>query len=164
MGTKRAYISFGSNIGDRNGNIRMALELIGEHPNIEIERVSSIYETEPFGRKDQRWFLNGVVEITTSLSPEELLIELQDIEIRLGRKREERWGPRRIDLDIILFDNLIIEGEDLKIPHPGLHNRRFVLTPLVELAPRLLHPRLNKTIEELLLEVGDRCEVKMWQG
>jgi 2-amino-4-hydroxy-6-hydroxymethyldihydropteridine diphosphokinase len=164
MGTKRAYISFGSNIGDRNGNIRMALELIGEHPNIEIERVSSIYETEPFGRKDQRWFLNGVVEITTSLSPEELLIELQDIEIKLGRKREERWGPRRIDLDIILFDNLIIEGEDLKIPHPGLHNRRFVLTPLVELAPRLLHPRLNKTIEELLLEVGDRCEVKMWQG
>jgi 2-amino-4-hydroxy-6-hydroxymethyldihydropteridine diphosphokinase len=160
----KVYISFGSNIGNRKENIKRALQLMGEHPNIKITRVSSLYETEPWGKKEQEWFLNGVVEILTSLPPKELLRVLQSIERRIGRKGEERWSQRMIDLDIILFNNLVIENEGLKIPHPLFHNRNFVLVPLFELAPKLLHPSLNKTVEEILSESKDRCEVKRWRG
>lgn len=164
MGTNRAYISFGSNLGKREENIKNAIWLMSEDPNITIKKVSSIYETEPFGKKDQGWFLNGVLEILTKFPPYDLLMVLEDIERRLGRKRSIKWGPRTIDLDILLFGKELIETPNLKVPHPGLHQRNFVLVPLAEIAPTLIHPRLKKTIEELLLESDDMCEVRRWEG
>lgn len=163
MEAKEVYISFGSNLGEREKNIKRALELIEMDPNIIIEEISSIYETEPFGKKDQEWFLNGVVKVRTFHPPQVLLGVLQDIEKRIGRRREKKWGPRKIDLDLLLFDNECIDTKLLKIPHPYLHKRRFVLVPLAEIAQDLFHPRLKKRIEELLLETKDTCEVRRWR-
>lgn len=157
------YISIGSNLGDREGNIKKAIELIGESPGIRIGRASLLYETEPVGREDQGWFLNQVIEVSTTLSPQELLGLLGKIETTLGRTREERWGPRRIDLDILLFGDLIVDLPELKIPHPELHKRNFTLIPLAEIAPETRDPLLNRSIEDLLLECADTGEVRRWQ-
>ncbi|MCE4957961.1 2-amino-4-hydroxy-6-hydroxymethyldihydropteridine diphosphokinase [Macrococcoides caseolyticum] len=144
------YISFGSNIGDRAQQINNALKMLDNISDTVITRVSSLYETAPVGGVAQDDFLNGVVEVMTTLTPIALLNEIQSIELKLGRKREVHWGPRTIDLDIILYDDQVIDNERLKVPHPYMHERSFVLIPLNEIAPDAVHPVLNKEINELV--------------
>ena len=146
-----AYIGIGSNIGDRLSYIRRAINDIVL--NCEITNASSIYETEPIGYALQPKFLNCVISLKTSLTPQALLHFLLSIENKLERKRKTRFGPRTIDLDILLYDNLIIHENDLIIPHPEMHKRQFVLLPLNEIAPNLKHPIFNKSIKTLLEEI-----------
>ncbi len=146
----KVYISVGSNLGDREENIKEVIKLIDNHPLIKIIKISPIYETEPVGFKDQDWFLNLVIELETSLLPQELLAILEEIEIKLGKKIERKWGPRTIDLDILLYDDIILDLPELQIPHKLMHERAFVLIPLAQIAPNVKHPMLNKTIKELL--------------
>ncbi|MDI6791829.1 MAG: 2-amino-4-hydroxy-6-hydroxymethyldihydropteridine diphosphokinase [bacterium] len=146
------YLSLGSNEGDRNKNIGQAVELLNQHPEIQVKRKSSLHETLPVGYLDQPCFLNSAVEIETGLPPLELLDILKLIEKQVGRKEEGiRWGPRVIDLDIILYNSLVMETPRLTIPHPRALERAFVLLPLAELVPKMLYPGLGKTIEELAL-------------
>lgn len=145
-----AYIGLGSNIGDKTGNLKRAIEELGKVSGSEVLAVSSFYKTEPVGGVEQDWFINAVAKIETGLSPRELLKALLDIERNLGRIRDTKWGPRIIDLDILLYDDLVIEEEGLAVPHPYLHERGFALAPLAEIAPAYVHPRLKKSISELL--------------
>lgn len=145
------YIGMGSNMGDRLSHIRRAINAIAS--NYEITDVSSIYETEPIGYTLQPKFLNCAISLKTSLNPRALLNFLLSIENKLARKRNIRFGPRTIDLDILLYDDIIINETDLIIPHPKMHKRQFVLFPLNEIAPNLKHPILNKSIKALLEEV-----------
>jgi len=158
-----AYLSLGSNLGDRQGNMEKALGLLREKEGIQLERVSSFYETEPVGYGDQDWFLNGVAKVSTSLTPRELLTLVGEIEQALGRVRTIRWGPRTIDLDILFYGDQMIVEENLEIPHPRLGERAFVLKPLVELAPDLVHPYYGQTVEELLANLIETEEVKIYQ-
>jgi len=160
MVKQEIYIGLGSNLGDRLANIRKAIELMKEE-GIEIVEESSIYETEPVGYKEQGWFLNSVVKAKTELSPVRLWKRLEKIERSMGRKREIKWGPRIIDLDILFYGNRILNGKELKIPHSELHKRRFVLVPLEEIAPKLVHPVFKKTISELSKDLKDNSLVKL---
>ncbi|MBE0426732.1 MAG: 2-amino-4-hydroxy-6-hydroxymethyldihydropteridine diphosphokinase [Nitrospirae bacterium] len=144
-----AYIGIGSNLGNREENCFHAIELL-EKKGIKIKKKSSLYETEPWGIKQQPIFLNMAVEIETELEPDKLLRLLKDIEKKLGRKNTLKWGPRIIDLDILIFDDIILNKKDLKIPHPLMHKRGFVLKPLNEIAPKINHPLLNRSIAELV--------------
>ncbi|MBD5586322.1 2-amino-4-hydroxy-6-hydroxymethyldihydropteridine diphosphokinase [Clostridium botulinum] len=146
------YVAFGSNIGEKESYIKRALEKIEER-GMEIIKVSSIYETEPYGVLDQDSFLNGVVKIETNLTPEDLIGELLNIEKQLDRVRERRWGPRTIDLDIIFYDDLIINEKDLVIPHKDMENREFVLKPLCDIDENFIHPVLKKSVRELYDEL-----------
>ncbi|RHW61366.1 2-amino-4-hydroxy-6-hydroxymethyldihydropteridine diphosphokinase [Clostridium botulinum] len=143
-----AYVAFGSNIGEKENYIKKALEKIEER-KMKIIKVSPIYETEPYGVLDQDSFLNGVVKIETNLTPEDLIGELLNIEEQLDRVRERRWGPRTIDLDIIFYDDLIINEKDLVIPHKDMENREFVLKPLCDIDENFIHPVLKKSVREL---------------
>ena len=145
----RAYLSIGSNLGDRINYLKKALEKLKRN-NIQIIKSSNIIETEPYGYKEQGKFLNMAVEIDSDLEPFELMKLISKIESELGRIRTKRWGPRVIDIDIIFYDSLIINEPDLKIHHPDMQNRFFVLKPLQEIAPDFVHPVLKKTITELL--------------
>ncbi|HSC36084.1 MAG TPA: 2-amino-4-hydroxy-6-hydroxymethyldihydropteridine diphosphokinase [Thermodesulfobacteriota bacterium] len=158
----RVFISIGSNLGDRVRNCRKALEYIGGLD--EILRVSSVYETEPVGNKDQPPFINCAAEIETALPPQELLKHLQEIEDKLGRIRGDRWGPRVIDIDIIFYDDLIIDSEELQIPHVSAHARRFVLEPVTEIAPGKVHPGFGVTVRELCERLEDGQPVKKVGG
>ncbi|MDI6640921.1 MAG: 2-amino-4-hydroxy-6-hydroxymethyldihydropteridine diphosphokinase [Elusimicrobiota bacterium] len=133
-----AYIGVGSNIGNRKKNILLAKELLENQQKIKIVMCSSIYETAPWGYKNQPKFLNAVWKIKTELSPEELLKLLKSIEKKLGRTQTVRWGPRKIDLDILFYGNRKLNKKNLKIPHPEIFNRDFVLKPLYEIAPKLV--------------------------
>lgn len=151
--THTVFIGVGSNIGDRYTNILIAEKEINCSAVCKVVEISKIYETEPFGFPDQDKFLNCVFKIKTSLMPDQLLKFLFAIEKKLKRKRVVRWGPRIIDLDILLYDELVISSKDLVIPHPGMHERMFVLKPLCDLAPDYIHPVLNErcyTIAEKL--------------
>lgn len=148
-----AYIAIGSNIGDRQKALEDALNQI-EKEGIKVTRVSSFYETLPYGYTDQPPFLNGAIEVQTTLSARELLKTLLSIEKDLGRVRQFKWGPRTIDLDIIFFNNEVYNEPDLIIPHPDMQNRSFVLTPLNDICPTYLHPQLNKTTHDLLTELN----------
>ena len=139
-----AYIGLGSNLGDRRAMIAGALE------RLRPRRVSAIVETDPVGRNDQPRFLNAVAEIETALPPAQLLRELLDVERGLGRVRAERWGPRTIDLDLLLYGDEQVRAESLSVPHPELHRRRFVLEGLAELCPDRSVPGLGRTVRELL--------------
>lgn len=145
----RAYLALGSNIGDREGYIKKAVELLKAHPQIRVLAVSPLYNTAPVGFIDQPDFLNGAVAVDTVLMPHELLDVCLGIEKRLGRVRTVRWGPRTIDIDLLLYDDLVINGEDLALPHPRMHERAFVLQPLCDIAPDAVHPVYNKTIKKL---------------
>jgi len=150
-----AYIAIGTNMGNRLLNYRKALAQINEIPDTRITRESSLYEAEPHGRA-RKWFINGVVEITTELEAKDLLKRLQKIEQAMGRKKAAATTVSRvIDLDILLFDSETSNGRNLKLPHPELQNRRFVLLPLSELAPALRHPVLGDTISVLLVTTKD---------
>jgi 2-amino-4-hydroxy-6-hydroxymethyldihydropteridine diphosphokinase len=152
-----AYIGVGSNVGNREANCRKAFELLGETGR--VISVSSLYCTEPVGYKEQEDFINAVVSIETDLSARELLSACRAIEGRLGRKRTLRWGPRTIDLDILLYGDQMINQSNLVIPHPLMAMRKFVLVPLVEVAPGAVHPILHKTAEQLLRELKDTSAV-----
>ena len=146
---KTAYLSLGSNSGDRGTALQEAIRLL-DAPDLQVRRVSSIWETEPQERRDQPWFLNLVLEAETSLMPRQLLARVQKIERRLGRKRLAPKGPRTIDIDILLYGKFVIESPELVVPHLKLAERRFVLEPMCELAPELRHPVLRRTMRELL--------------
>lgn len=146
----KVYISFGSNIGDREQQINEALNKLQQVCDTELVTVSSLYETAPVGGVIQDDFLNGAAIVETSLTPIDFLNEIQRIELELGRERKVHWGPRTIDLDVLLMDDYIIEHERLNVPHPYMHERSFVLIPLAEIAPDAIHPILNKSINELV--------------
>jgi 2-amino-4-hydroxy-6-hydroxymethyldihydropteridine diphosphokinase len=157
-----AYLSLGSNLGDRLHLLKEAIKKIGRSGGISIKRTSPVYETQPVGFENQGWFLNLVVEAETSLEPLPLLEYLLSVEAEMGRKREERGGDRNIDLDLLLYDNRILSTDRLVIPHPRMHQRRFVLVPLAQIAPELLHPVLKKKIGELLINCEDRSVVTLY--
>lgn len=175
-----AYIGLGTNLGDRRANLRKATELIRELPDTRITRHSSLYESEPHGRA-RNWFVNSVVEIQTGLDPNELLKALQKIEVTMGRKKTETAKPaskkdsakksdkdkavsRVIDLDIILYGREIVDERKLKIPHPELPNRKFVLLPLSELTPAYVHPSAGKTVSELLVGCKDDKKIHLFKN
>jgi 2-amino-4-hydroxy-6-hydroxymethyldihydropteridine diphosphokinase len=156
----RAYVGLGSNLGDREAMIRLALDDLARLPETTLVRASSLYDTEPVGDADQPNFLNAVAALDTTLTARQLLWNLQLIEKRLGRVRTQRWGPRTIDLDLLLHGNLIIEEPDLRVPHPELTRRSFVLVPLVEIEPMLVHPESGETLIQHLSRLDTRPPVK----
>ena len=172
-----AYIGLGSNVGGRVANLGEGIERIKEL-GVEVARRSSIYETEPVGFTDQPWFLNQVIEAKVSVQPNAVqaasfLAELLDIEREMGRKRTIANGPRLIDIDLLLFDDLIVPHSDdtpwsskplgIVLPHPRMHLRRFVLEPLCEIAPDLVHPLLKKTYREILASLNDQSVVRLFR-
>ncbi len=146
------YIGIGSNLGNRQRNCLHAIELL-EKSGIIIKKRSSMYETEPWGVKDQPDFINMALEIETDLNPKELLRILKNIEREMGRSESFRWGPRCVDLDILLFNEIVLKENELEIPHPSMHERSFVLKPLSEIAPDRIHPVLKKKILDLLRDL-----------
>jgi len=156
-----AYLCLGSNLGEREANLRQALTLLS--PKVTLDDVSSIYETEPVGYKEQPLFLNLVCRISTNLSPEELLHFAKDIETKMGRVPSKQTNsPRPIDIDILFYNDKIMETQDLTIPHPRLKDRAFVLIPLAEIAPNLIHPKLDKSITQLANVVKGQKGVRKW--
>ncbi len=146
-----AFIGIGSNLGNREENCNKAIELLIDR-GIKVSSRSSIIETEPWGVKVQPKFINMAVELETSVEPKELLKLLKKIESEMGRHTTVRWGPRIIDLDMLFYDDLIIRTPELEVPHPCIKDRDFVLRPLAEIAPDLVHPVLKKSIKELFLD------------
>jgi 2-amino-4-hydroxy-6-hydroxymethyldihydropteridine diphosphokinase len=151
------YLSLGSNLGQRADYLNQALQRIAATEEIDVIRCSSVYETDPVGYTEQPSFLNQVVQVETTLDPETLLSALQRIEQALGRKREVRWGPRTIDIDILLYNDIRVQTEKLTLPHPRMKERTFVLVPLSEVAPSLMLPGDTVTVEE-------RCEMLKGEG
>jgi len=148
---KVVYLSLGSNVGDREANLRRAIEELNKVG--EVSAVSSFYETEPVEFIEQPWFLNMAVELQTELMPRQLLAAVLKIEREMGRKRLQPKGPRLIDIDIVLFGNAVVRNVELAIPHPAMHERKFVLMPLAEIAPEARHPALRRSVRELLDEL-----------
>lgn len=158
------YIGFGSNIGDRLAHIQNALHGLSKTEGITLQKVSSVYQTDPVGYETQAQFLNGVAAIQTDLPPLSLLHTLKNIESEVGRQHRIRWGPREIDLDILIYGDLCLQTEKLVIPHPEMHHRRFVLAPLVEIAPDLVHPVLKETVQTLVERLEDDKSVLKRDG
>ena len=155
----RAYLSIGSNMGDKKAHLDAALRALETSETL-VKSVSSFIETEPYGKTDQDTFLNGCVEIRTLLTPHELLHFVNGIEASEGRERTVHWGPRTLDIDILLYDDEIVYTEDLKIPHPDMHNRMFVLEPLCEIAPFAMHPVLMKSVMRMREKLEEKTKEK----
>lgn len=158
-----AYIGIGSNLGEKTQNCLEAIQMIQAHPDCEVLRASSLYETEPLtlnATENSAWYANAVIKIRTYLNPYKLFQFLQDIEQKLGRPAErEKWSPRVIDLDLLFYNNDLIKTESLKVPHPELHKRRFVLEPLVEIEPDFIHPIKGESSQTLLAKLVDNNKV-----
>ena len=150
---ERAYIGIGSNLGDRFQHCRAALEKIEKLAGCRVEAHSNWYLTKPVGVQNQDWYVNGVVSVSTTLTPQALLADLLAIEADMGRIRKSKWEPRIIDIDILLYGEKVIDEVHLKIPHPLMHLRRFVLVPLVQLDPGLVHPVMGLSMIELLEKI-----------
>jgi 2-amino-4-hydroxy-6-hydroxymethyldihydropteridine diphosphokinase len=159
--TVTAYLGLGSNLGDRQANLDRALELLSQR--LRLEKISSIYDSEPVGNVDQPRFLNMVCEVSTHLTPQALLALAKGIESKLGRAGPT-GTPRPIDIDILFYGDQVIETPELVIPHPRLTERAFVLVPLVEIAPEVVHPVNGKTVKELLKSVKEVQGVFKWEG
>jgi 2-amino-4-hydroxy-6-hydroxymethyldihydropteridine diphosphokinase len=153
------YLALGSNIGDREENLRQAVRRLRE-VGVLVKRLSSMYETEPVDYVDQDWFLNAALEAETVLSPSELLGRMREIEFAMGSKKPFAKGPRLIDLDILLYGDETLDEPDLQVPHPRMLERRFVLVPLAQIAPTYQHPSWHGTVAEILQETPDRSEVR----
>jgi 2-amino-4-hydroxy-6-hydroxymethyldihydropteridine diphosphokinase len=145
-----AYIGLGANLGDPRRQVAEALARLATAEEVEVVKVSSFYLNPPLGPPEQPWYVNAVAQVRTRLTPEELLRVLHRVEQELGRVRRERWGPRVIDLDLLLYNGVILQDPEVWLPHPEMHRRAFVLAPLAEIAPEAWHPVLNKTAAELL--------------
>ena len=167
-----AYLALGSNIDDRMAFLAEAESMLSANPKIEITQTSKIYETEPWPKdnlpddhphmeKGQKWFLNQVIEIETSLSPQDLADLIESIEVKLGRTKREHWGAREIDLDILLYGDQIVDIPDLQIPHRHIEDRQFVLVPLVEIAPKLSDPMTGRSFAEILKEARAKDDHKV---
>ena len=155
----KIYLGLGSNVGNREKNMVSAIEYL-EKAGVKIMRRSHLYETEPVGFTDQDWFLNMVVEGETEFEPPELAEILSGVEKKVGRTKTFKWGPRVIDIDLLFYGNRLVHSKNLTVPHKHLHERQFVLKPLFELVPRLVHPGLKKTIRQLLNECPDTAIVR----
>lgn len=158
----RVFLGLGSNIGDKHHNLSLAISELTQTPGITLLNTSSFYKSAPWGYEDQDWFLNGVVEISTTLSPHELLHAVKDIESRMGRKPAPQWGPRLIDIDILLYNQEIIQTPELTIPHPFVTERLFVLIPLLELDPDLRHPQTNVPLKYSLQKLDQQGKIVPW--
>jgi 2-amino-4-hydroxy-6-hydroxymethyldihydropteridine diphosphokinase len=156
------YIALGTNIGEREANLRQALQMLPES-GVQIRHISSIYETEPVDYLDQEWFLNAVLEAQTELDALDLLSALRVIEARMGSKKAFAKGPRKIDLDILLYGNETIDTPELQVPHPRMLERKFVLIPLAEIAPSLRHPNWKSGVAHLLAATTDHSVVKKFR-
>jgi 2-amino-4-hydroxy-6-hydroxymethyldihydropteridine diphosphokinase len=158
-----AYLLLGSNLGDRVVLLHRALVALAAKAG-RIVAVSGVYETAAWGKQDQDSFLNQVLHLSTDLTPEQLLDLCQQVETALGRERLEPWGPRTLDVDILLYDDRIIDTARLQVPHPRLPERRFALVPLADVAPAYRHPQLQRTVAELLADCPDQLPVEPWLG
>ena len=155
-GWHTVYLALGSNMGEKEQYLRRAVQALDEIRECKVTKVSDFFVTEPYGMIEQEEFLNGALELQTLLYPEELLEEMHKIEQAAGRERVIHWGPRTLDLDIIFYDSLICEEDGLCIPHVDMHNRKFVLEPLCQIAPYKRHPVYGKTISEMLIDITDK--------
>jgi len=153
------FLGLGSNQGEKIKNCEQAIEEILKLGGGFLLSRSSWYYSEPWGKEDQDWFINGVIQIRTELSPDELLMKFKEIEKRLGRENREKWGPRVIDIDILFYDDLFLESPEMEIPHPRISERNFVLIPFAEIAPQFVHPVFKKTIKKFLDTSPDRKKV-----
>ncbi len=161
--SNKAYLSLGSNIGERFKYLKKAISLLNAHPKISISKISSIYETDPVGFEEQNCFLNIVVEINTSLTAMELLNYCLQVEKDLGRIRNVRWGPRTIDIDVLLYNEEIYESNQLTIPHPRMHEREFVLIPLTEINPTIIIPKVERNVVDALKKISNQKGVRLWK-
>jgi len=159
----QVYVGIGSNVGDRKDNFLEALNRLTKLPDTKVIKESSLYESEPLGDAKE-WYVNGAIQIETRFKPDALLLKFKNIERAMGRKKvKKRWGSRIIDLDILLYDGLILKKKNLQIPHPEIQNRKFVLVPLSEIAPQVIHPELGVSISELLINVNDNKKVHLYR-
>ena len=167
MGTAIAhqvYVGVGSNVGNKKENFFEALSRLAKLPDTKIVKESSLYESEPLGDSTD-WYVNGAIEIETKFKPDMLLKKFKNIERAMGRKKvKKRWGARIIDLDILLYEGLIVKNKSLNIPHPEMQKRKFVLIPLSEIAPQVIHPELGVTISELLVSVKDDKKIHLFHA
>ena len=163
-GPVAAYLGLGSNMGDRKACLTKAMERLSDTPSLTLKRSSSIYETDPWGYIEQPDFLNCVLEVETRLSPVSLLMRAKEVEMEVGRQPGRRYGPRLIDVDILLYGDQTLQfaDPDLQIPHPRMNQRAFVLVPLAELNENLMHPTSQATIADLIREVDDQDSVRVW--
>jgi 2-amino-4-hydroxy-6-hydroxymethyldihydropteridine diphosphokinase len=162
--THQVYIGIGSNVGNKRENFFEAVTRLTKLPDTRVLKESSLYESEPLGDAKE-WYVNGAVEIETKFKPDMLLKKFKNIERAMGRKKiKKRWGARIIDLDILLYDSAVVKKKNLRIPHPEMSTRKFVLIPLSEIAPQVIHPELGVTISEMLIKVKDDKKIHLFHS